>query len=138
MQTELGNRAIQVKSNPLDLRSAYEVQYRLDNQCPSVAGVLDFCASNTKEPYFVYQYLGTTSARTYVDKRMSVDSTDFKNWLSHGLHDVAECVAQQGMVTYDLKPDHMLIDPSGQYFFVFLLFFVDFMVSCKIMFEVDA
>ena len=115
MQTDLGSRALKnIKSNPLDLRSAYEVQYRLAGKCPSVAPVLDFCASNSAEPYFVYKYLGTTSAKAIIEKRETVSSMQFSNWLSHAMDVVAPCIGNQKMVIYDMKADHMLVDFSGK------------------------
>ena len=30
---------------------------------------------------------------------------------NHTFRDVAPCIANQGLVIYDMKPEHMLIDP---------------------------
>ena len=120
MPTNLGARALKHHENPvdsLDLRSAYEVQYRLAGKCPSVAPVLDFCAKDTKEPYFVYKYLGTKSARSVLDKpgHFTISAGMFSAWLDHAINVVAPCVAAQNMIIYDMKPDHILLDVSGQH-----------------------
>ena len=96
-------------------KSATESLQLLDGQC-SVAPALDICdGTNGYIPYIVYAWKGTTTIQSYyLDAKRPIPGPLLLSWFDHAMKYVAPCVANRGLVVFDVLARHALIDPSGE------------------------
>ena len=100
---------------PRIFKSAAESLQLLDGEC-SVAPALDVCdGDNGYIPYIVYVWKGTTTIQSYyLDAKRPIPGLLLLSWFEHAMEYVAPCVANHGLVVFDIYAKHALIDPTGE------------------------
>ena len=108
------NHSLSAPPNRFVFRSAVETLQKLEGEC-SISPALDICDGDGGYlPYVVYAWRGHTTIQSYyLDTKRPIPGHLLLSWFDYAMQNVAPCVANRGLVVWDTRPRHALVDPSG-------------------------